>query len=135
MKKILTILFIVCCPVCYIQAMGTLLINAAPDSAQTKIEREIDIKESTTNSGMLRSAPAPAVSAWLTDAQIDLTFLQDLGTITITVTYAQETVYTATVTADIDVEWAISTQGWGAGDYTITIVRSNGRTYTGNFEL
>jgi hypothetical protein len=95
---------------------------------------EIEIKETTVNTPVLRSAPAPAVSAWLSDAQIDLTFLRYLGTVTITVANAQGIVYTASVVADTGVEWVIDTQGWSAGDYTITIVRSNGQTFAGAFE-
>jgi hypothetical protein len=136
MKKILTILFIVFCPVCYMQAMGTPLaaINAAPDST-SKTEREIDIIATTTSSGPLRSAPAPVVSAWLVDSQISLTFLQDLGTVTVTVTGAQGEVYQASVSVIDGTELTISTQGWPAGEYTITIVRSSGQTLTGDFEL
>jgi hypothetical protein len=102
----------------------------APTSAA-----EIRIKETVSPSGILRSAPAPAVSAWLSDSQIDLTFLRDLGTVTITVANEQSSVYNATLTANEGVATVINTAGWSPGDYTITIVRSNGKTYAGEFEL
>jgi hypothetical protein len=99
-------------------------------------EEEIEIRDIAGTIGtVLRSAPAPAVSAWLSDAQIDLTFLRYMGTVTITVANAQETVYTATVTAEEGVHTVISVAGWNAGDYTITIVRSNGQSFAGEFEL
>ena len=111
--------------------------NAASDSssAAAAAEREIRIKETSAPSGLLRSAPAPVVSAWLSGAQIDLTFLQDLGTVSITVTGAQGVVYQTSVAAADGVELAIDAQGWTAGDYIIEIVRSNGKTYEGEFEL
>lgn len=96
---------------------------------------EIEIKATTVNPGLLRSAPAPAVNAWLSDTQIDLTFLRYLGTVTITVANVQGTVYTAAVTAEEGVQTVIYTEDWSAGDYTITIVRSNGQSFTGEFEL
>jgi hypothetical protein len=52
-----------------------------------------------------------------------------------TVTNEQETVYSATVTAEEGTQTVISTQGWSAGNYTVTITRSNGRAFTGDFEL
>jgi hypothetical protein len=137
MKKILIMLFIAGCPVFYIQAMGNVGAVAAPDSssAATDGAREIDIIATSAPTGLLRSAPAPAVSAWLSDAQMDLTFLRYLGTVTITVTHEQETVYTATVTAEEGTQTAIGIAGWSPGSYTVTITRSNGQTFTGSFEL
>jgi hypothetical protein len=107
---------------------------APPASTNTSTSSEIIIRATTVAPGLLRSAPAPAVSAWLSDTQIDLTFLRYLGTVTITVANAQETVYTATIAADEGTEWLIPTAGWASGDYTITIVRSNGQSITGEFE-
>ena len=138
MKKLISILFIISCPVFCMQAMGNAAAVAAPDSsssAAAEAEREIRIIETTAPSGLLRSAPAPVVSAWLADAQIDLTFLQYLGTVTITVANAQETVYSATLTAEDGTQTTVSTAGWSPGSYTITITRSNGQTFTGAFEL
>ena len=137
MKKFNAIFFMSLCTVCCTQAMGNNVWAAADSttSAAASIEREIRIIATTVNTPLLRSAPAPAVSAWLSDAQLDLTFLSYLGMVTITVANEQETVYTATVAADDGTEWAITTQGWSAGDYTITIVRSNGQSFTGEFEL
>ena len=106
-----------------------------PSTYTSSYNAEVRIKETTAPSGLLRSAPAPVVSAWLSDGQIDLTFLQDLGTVSISVTNAQETVYTATTTAADGSEWTVSVTDWPAGDYTIEIVRSNGQTLTGDFEL
>jgi hypothetical protein len=139
MKKLISILFIISCPVFCMQAMGNAAAVAASDSsssaAAAEAEREIRIIETIVTSGLLRSAPAPAVSAWLTGAQIDLTFLQYLGTVTITVANAQETVYSATLTAEDGTQTTVSTAGWSPGSYTITITRSNGQTLTGDFEL
>jgi hypothetical protein len=138
MKKLTSILFVILCPVCCMQAIGNIMTVAAPDalSATSSDAREIRIKDTTAPSGLLRSTPAPAVSAWLSDAHIDLDFLRYLGTVTITVANAQETtVYTAAVTAGEGTQTVISTQNWSAGSYTITIVRSNGQTFSGDFEL
>jgi hypothetical protein len=110
------------------------LIGGTSLTAQSTT-REIIIKETTAPSGPLRSAPAPAVSAWLTNGQIDLTFLSNLGTVTITVTGNQGDVFTTTATVSEDSELVISTQNWPAGNYTITITRSNGQAFTGDFEL
>jgi hypothetical protein len=134
MKKLIILLAILC-PVFCMQAMGNVCTVAAPDSSSNSVEREIRIIETSSPSGLLRSAPAPAVSAWLTDAQIDLTFLRNLGTVTITVANEQETVYSAMVTAEEGTQTVISTQGWSAGNYTVTITRSNGQAFTGDFEL
>jgi hypothetical protein len=108
---------------------------APPASTNTSTSNEIIIIATTVNTPVLRSAPAPAVNAWLSDAQIDLTFLRNLGTVTITVANTQETVYTATVTAEEGVHTVISVAGWNAGDYIITIVKSNGQTFAGEFEI
>jgi hypothetical protein len=105
------------------------------DSSGGNIAREIDIRETVSVTTVLRSSPAPAVSAWLTDSQIDLTFLRNLGAVTITVTNAQETVYTATATVAEGSVVVISIQGWSPGDYAISIVRSNGQSFTGTFDL
>jgi hypothetical protein len=129
MKKLIFLfLFGVTCGV-------SLTAQTQPANTYTPSTWEIIIRETTVNTPVLRSAPAPAVNAWLSDAQIDLTFLRYLGTVTITVASAQETVYTATVTAEEGVQAVISTQGWSAGNYTIIIVRSNGQTFAGEFEI
>ena len=128
MKKVFTLLLV-------LVALGASRTQVAGNISQG-IAEEIEIKDRTTNrGGVLRSAPAPAVSAWLSDAQIDLTFLQDLGSVTITVANAQETVYSATLTAEDGTQTTVSTAGWSPDSYTITITRSNGQTLTGDFEL
>ena len=96
---------------------------------------EIEIKDITAAGGLLRSAPLPVVSAWLLNAQMNLTFLQDLGMVNITVTGVQGAVYQTSFAAADGAELVIDTEGWSAGDYTITIVRSNGKTFAGDFEL
>jgi hypothetical protein len=103
MKKLITFLCL------FIIACSTIVTGRA----QTR--EEIEIIATSSSKGLLRSAPAPAVSAWLIGAQIDLTFLRDLGTVTITVANAQEPVYSATVTAEEGTQTAISTQNWSAG--------------------
>jgi hypothetical protein len=113
----------------------SLTAQTQPANTYTSSTREIIIRETTVNTPVLRSATAPAVNAWLSDAQIDLTFLRNLGTVTITVANAQETVYTATATANESAQAIINTQGWASGDYTVTITRSNGHAFIGDFEL
>ncbi|MDR1345833.1 MAG: DUF3244 domain-containing protein [Bacteroidales bacterium] len=127
MKKVFILLFV-------LAALGASSIQAAGNSLSITAE-QILIKETNKVSGPLRSAPAPVVSAWLVDSQISLTFLQDLGTVTITVTGTQGEVYQTSVSVTDGTELTIDTQGWPAGDYVIEIVRSTGKTYTGDFEL
>jgi hypothetical protein len=47
----------------------------------------------------------------------------------------QSSVYSATLTAGEGAAAVINTAGWSPGSYTITIVRSNGKTCAGEFEL
>ena len=131
-KSIFTFIVFICTILCTCS-----IANAHCDTTSTgqvSPAKEIEIKD-IAGGGLLRSAPAPVVSAWLADGQIDLTFLQYLGTVTITVANAQETVYSATVTAEDGTQTTVSTAGWSPGSYTITITRSNGQTLTGDFEL
>jgi hypothetical protein len=124
MKKIIVLLF-----VCLCFSAGS--VYPLPPTS----EEEIVIRETSIVTTVLRSSPAPAVSAWLSDSQIDLTFLRDLGAVTITVANEQSSVYNATLTANEGAATVINTAGWSPGSYTITIVRSNGQPLTGTFEL
>ncbi|MDR2362372.1 MAG: hypothetical protein LBD91_06540 [Prevotellaceae bacterium] len=67
---------------------------------------EIAIKEKTLpNGGILDAYAAPIADGWVADEEIFLTFLTDLGAVTIPVTGAK---------------WAgltINTQDWSDGDY------------------
>jgi hypothetical protein len=128
MKKLISILFIILCAMFCMQAMGNIVTVAAPDASSAILSdaREIRIIVTSSPKGLLRSAPAPAVNAWLTGAQIDLTFLRDLGTVTITVANAQETVYSATVTAEEGTQTAISTQNWSAGSLPLLLYAAMG---------
>jgi hypothetical protein len=123
MKKMMVLLL-----VCF--AVGS-VYSLPPTSPE-----EIEIKEiATGSSGPLKSPPAPMVEAWLLDGLIELTFLYDLGAVTLTVANEQSSVYSATLTAGEGTAAVINTAGWSPGDYTITIVRSNGKTCAGEFEL
>jgi hypothetical protein len=124
MKKIIVLLF-----VCLCFSAGS--VYSLPPTS----EEEIEIRDIVAGSTVLRSSPAPAVSAWLSETQINLTFLLNLGAVTITVANEQSSVYSATLTAGEGTAAVINTAGWSPGDYTITIVRSNGKTYAGGFEL
>jgi hypothetical protein len=106
--------------------------NMLPPSAV-----EIVIKETTPPaSDDILSSYAVPVDAQMTNRQIDLAFLANLGAVTVTVENGQGVVFQSAFAAIDGAEAFINAENWSDGDYTITIVRSDdGKTFTGDFEL
>jgi hypothetical protein len=117
--------------------IGGVSLTAQAQSANTysPTTDEIIIKETTIMTPVLKSVSVTPIKAWLADGQVEVLFQANLGAVTITVANEQSSVYSATLTANEGVAAVINTTGWSSGGYTITIVRSNGKTYAGEFEL
>jgi hypothetical protein len=109
--------------------------QAQTPNTYTPSTAEIIIKETTTVTPVLKSMSITPIQAWLTGGQVEVLIQANLGSVTITITGTQGVVYQTSFVAAEDAELAIDAQGWTAGDYTIVIVRSNGRTYEGEFKL
>jgi hypothetical protein len=110
---------------------------SASSTGQQQTLREIIIVATNPTPPILKSAPVQPVKAWVIGTQLKFEFQSNLGTVTLTITHnaSNETVYQTTGNATNGTEWLIPTVSWASGDYTITIIRSNGQTFTGEFEL
>jgi hypothetical protein len=139
MKKLISFLFLFgIIGGASLTAQSTHTSGTHTPTTYTSDTREIRIIETSSGTPVLKSAPAAPLSieAWLTGGdQVEFLFQGNWGTVAITVTGAQGVVYQTSVSAAEGAELTISTQGWPAGGYVITLVRSSGQTYTGNFEL
>jgi hypothetical protein len=129
MKKLIAFLFL------FGMMGGASLTAQSTHTTRSTTSEKVVIRETSSMKKVLKSTLSPAIEAWLTDGQLDILFQGNLGSVVITVTGTQGDVYQTSVLAADGTEITISTQDWEAGSYTITIVRSNGQTFAGDFEL
>ena len=136
MKKLISFLFL------FAVMGGTSLVAQSTHTANTYTSQaqEIIIIATNPTPPVLKSAAAAplSVQAWLAGGnELQFLFQGNWGAVTVTVTNngTQGVVYQTSVSATEEAELTIDTQGWPAGDYVITLTRSSGQTFTGEFEL
>ena len=97
----------------------------------------IPLKGNLAGGGPMKTPfPTLPVEAWQNDADIQLTFLVDLGSLNITVAdEAGEPVFQTTVNATAGSKWYIDAESWNGGEYTLLIANGTGGYLMGKFVI
>ncbi len=113
-----------------------IIASASNSTGQTATNQEIRLHATSIGNKGTKSAPICPLKVWLYGDYIELSFLMNMGSVTVTITGVNGVVYNAVHVATAMTSYGIVTGQLPTGDYTITIKQeNNGRSYSGQFEL